>query len=64
MLRICLWIRNLLEGEEGQDLVEYALIVFGVSIVLVTALAALSVDIGAVFTNIGDTINAPAAGGG
>jgi len=52
MLKLYLWIRNMLEGEEGQDLVEYALIIALVSIVLVGALGLLSTGIGEVFTNI------------
>jgi len=40
MLRIYRWLRNLLEGMEGQDLVEYALIMLGVSIALVAGLLA------------------------
>jgi len=52
MLKLYLWIRNMLEGEEGQDLVEYALIIALVSIALVAALGLLSGGIGQVFTNI------------
>ena len=39
--------------EEGQTLVEYALIIALVSVALVAALTALKTDIGAVFTKIG-----------
>ncbi len=41
-----------LKQEEGQDLVEYALIIALVSIALVAGLGALAGGIGGVFTNI------------
>jgi Flp pilus assembly pilin Flp len=46
---------QLLRGREnGQTLVEYALILALVSITAVAALNALSVDINAVFSDVGD----------
>lgn len=48
------------EREEGQGLVEYALIIALVSVVLVAALGFLADDIEGVFTDIGDTLNPPA----
>ena len=43
---------NALRREEGQDLVEYALIIALVSILLVTALTALKGGISGVFSSI------------
>ncbi len=43
--------------EEGQGLVEYALIIAGVSIALIAALALLAGDIEGTFTDIGDVLN-------
>ena len=47
-----LWLKNWLEREEGQDLVEYALIIALVSIALVLALGALAGGISGVFSEI------------
>jgi pilus assembly protein Flp/PilA len=44
--------QRLARDEEGQTLVEYALIIALVSVVLIGALAALAASIGGVFTNI------------
>lgn len=52
MLKLYLWIRNLLEGEEGQDLVEYALIIALVSIALVLSLGAVAGGIDTIFDDI------------
>jgi pilus assembly protein Flp/PilA len=47
-----------LQAQKGQGLVEYALIIALVSVVLVVALGLLADDIEAVFTEIGDEMNA------
>jgi len=41
-----------MRSEEGQGLVEYALIIVLVSVAVITMLTALGVQVGAVFTNI------------
>lgn len=46
-------LRTLRDDEEGQGLVEYALIIAGVSVALIGALALLAGDIEGVFTAIG-----------
>ena len=43
--------------EEGQTLVEYALIIALVSVVLIGALKALAIAIGGVFTKIDSALN-------
>lgn len=45
------------KAESGQTLVEYGLIIVLVSVALIAGLTALNVDIGAVFTKIGNTLN-------
>jgi Flp pilus assembly pilin Flp len=50
-------LQVLRDREEGQTLVEYALILALVSIAAIAALNALSVDINAVFSDVGDAIN-------
>jgi pilus assembly protein Flp/PilA len=51
-----LWLKNWFESEEGQGLVEYALIIVLVSIVVIAALTTLGGGVNAVFTRINDTI--------
>lgn len=52
-MAIYLWLKNWFESEEGQDLVEYALIIALVSIALVLALTGLTGNISTVFSTIG-----------
>lgn len=55
------WLRvrfAFLQGEEGQDLAEYALIIALVSIALVLALGALTGAISTIFSRISSTLNA------
>jgi pilus assembly protein Flp/PilA len=54
-----LWLKNWFEGlenEEGQGLVEYALIIVLVSIALIAALGTLAGGIGGVFARISATL--------
>jgi pilus assembly protein Flp/PilA len=52
-----LYLKNwLAEQEEGQDLVEYALIIALVSIALVVALGTLATSIKTTFASIGTTL--------
>ncbi len=51
-------VKKLWNDESGQGLVEYALIIALVSVVLVVALNALAIDIGAVFTKISGSLKA------
>ena len=44
-----LWLKNWLESEEGQGLVEYALILVLVSIVVIIALSAIGDQVNTVF---------------
>lgn len=50
-------IKRLWNDEEGQGLAEYALIIALVSVALILGLQALTGNIGAVFTKIGNTLN-------
>ncbi len=49
-------LRNLIEREEGQDLVEYALIVALISLAAVAGMNSLAGDINTAFTNVGATL--------
>ena len=51
-----LWLKNWLESDEGQGLVEYALIILLVSIVVIGVLTTLGTGVQGVFTNINTTL--------
>jgi pilus assembly protein Flp/PilA len=56
--RIPSGMRRLIMREEGQDLIEYALVVALIAFAAVAAMQTLAVDINAVFTSIGTALNA------
>ena len=47
-----LWLKNLLVGEEGQDLVEYALLVGLIVIIAIVAVTSAGQSVQAIFQNI------------
>jgi len=49
-------LKDLLAQEEGQDLVEYALIVALISLAAVTGMKALAGNISTAFTTVGTTL--------
>ena len=51
-MTLYLWFKNLLDSEEGQDLIEYALIIVLVVIAAIVGLAALGDDIAGIWTQI------------
>lgn len=60
-LKMCMLysgIDRLIKREEGQDLIEYALVVALIAFAAVAAMQALAVDINAVFTAIGTALTA------
>ena len=56
MLGLYVWLTSLLRREEGQGLVEYALIIFLVAIAVITALTLLGGQVNTVFGNIQNAI--------
>jgi pilus assembly protein Flp/PilA len=52
MLKVHLKMQSLMAGEEGQDLVEYALVVALIAFGAVTAMKSLSSEIGTAFNTI------------
>jgi pilus assembly protein Flp/PilA len=58
LLLLSIKLRTLLSNEEGQDLVEYALVVALIAFGAITAMQTLSSDINNVFSAIGSTLAA------
>ena len=56
MLKLFVKIQNVLDREEGQDLVEYALVVALVAFGATAALKTLGTGLNAAFTNISSTL--------
>lgn len=50
-------LRNLLSDNQGQDLIEYALVVALIAFGATAAMSALSSDINTAFSNIGATLS-------
>ena len=50
-------LKSLLSQEEGQDLVEYALVVALIALAATAGMKTLATDISNAFTNIGTTLN-------
>jgi pilus assembly protein Flp/PilA len=53
LLKLSVKMQTLVMQEEGQDLIEYALVVALIAFAAVTAMKTVAVDINAVFTAIG-----------
>ena len=51
-MALYLWLKNLLDGEEGQDLVEYALLVGLIVIIAIVAVTSAGQSVQAIFQNI------------
>jgi pilus assembly protein Flp/PilA len=57
MLKLYIKMQNLMAREDGQDLVEYALVVALLALAATTGMKALATDINAAFTSIGTSLN-------
>lgn len=57
LLKLYIMIQNLLSQDEGQDLVEYALIVALLSLAAVAGMKSLATGINGAFSNITNTLN-------
>jgi pilus assembly protein Flp/PilA len=55
MLRY-LQLRNLISDEQGQDLIEYALVVALIALAATAGMSTVATDINAAFTSIGDKL--------
>jgi pilus assembly protein Flp/PilA len=58
LLKLSAKMQNLMMSEEGQDLIEYALVVSLIAFAAVTAMGTLATDINTAFTGIGTKLNA------
>jgi pilus assembly protein Flp/PilA len=56
LLKLSVKMQTLLVNEEGQDLIEYALVVALIAFAAVTAMQTLAKDINLVFTGIGTAL--------
>ena len=56
LMKLYLKTQNLLNGEEGQDLVEYALLISLIALAAVTATTSLAGAITTIFTNISTSL--------
>ena len=57
MLKLYIKFQNLLAQEEGQDLVEYALVVALIALAATAGMKSLASNLSSAFTSIGTTIN-------
>ena len=57
MWKLSIKIQDLLSREEGQDLIEYALVVALIAFAATAAMGTLASDINNVFINIGTKLN-------
>jgi pilus assembly protein Flp/PilA len=61
MLRLFLFIRSIVLREEGQDLVEYALVVALIAFGAVAGMKALSTELNSAFNTISSDLNSALA---
>lgn len=61
LLMLSIKLRTLLSDEEGQDLIEYALVVALIAFGAVAAMTALSSDINTAFSDIGTKLTSAMA---
>ncbi len=57
LLKLHFTVKNLVEREEGQDLVEYALLIALIAFACVAGMGKLADDINAAFSQIGTTVS-------
>jgi pilus assembly protein Flp/PilA len=58
LLKLYVQGQNLLSSEEGQDLVEYALVIALIALAATAGMNTLASDISTAFTSVGTTLNA------
>jgi len=58
MLKLYVKVQNFLSADEGQDLVEYALVIALVALAATAGMKTLASDISGAFSTVGTTLNA------
>ena len=61
LLKLSIKLKTLLSNEEGQDLIEYALVVALIAFGATAAMSTLSKDLNSVFTDLGTQLTSAAA---
>jgi pilus assembly protein Flp/PilA len=56
VLTACMKVRDLMHGEDGQDLVEYALLVALIALALVGGVKHVATAVNSVFTNVSSSL--------
>jgi Flp pilus assembly pilin Flp len=56
LLRLYVKFQNLKRGEEGQDLVEYALLIGFIALVCIAAIAPVGSSLSKMYSNIGTSV--------
>ena len=54
--QLYLWLQPALSREKGQDLIEYALLVFFIALVVIGAVELVGLDVQAVFNDIAEAL--------
>ncbi len=62
-MKVYTFVRDFLRQEDGQDLIEYALLVALISLVCVVALTTAGSQVNAIFTSISSKLTTAAAAG-
>jgi pilus assembly protein Flp/PilA len=57
LLKLYIMVQSLLSQEEGQDLVEYALVVALIALAATTGMSSMASTINTAFTNIGSLLS-------
>ena len=52
LLKLLVWMRDFKAGEEGQDLVEYALLLTMISLALISSMNGIAASLRNIFSNI------------
>jgi pilus assembly protein Flp/PilA len=61
MTAIYLWLKNLVDRQDGQDLVEYALLVGLIVIIAIAAIQLAGGSVSTIFANIADQLSSAAS---
>ena len=60
-MALYLWLKNLLESENGQDLIEYALLVGLIVIITIVAVGVAGTSVSTIFSKISSSLTSAAS---